>query len=342
MATTAQNTLSAQAEKCFENIIKNIENVRTFSTKNKDLIVESIEVLKTIFVTASDRLIEFENHKCVLMPTYAEAISWSNMATQSVNNNKTSHVVTIHPTDSTQINSEVTKALIKQTVNPWKLNVRVNKLKSIGRGGIIMECSLKEECDKIKDRVNQKLHGKVEAKIPNKKLPKMIIKNISADVIEDDILQMIFSQNPHVGDLITKGEKLNLIRIQKTRMGLKHAIIEVSPLVWSYFQSNNFLYISFSRCKVDEYNYVIQCYKCHGYGHFARECTSAELCANCGNLHKTEDCKSRELSCVNCIKFNEKVKNSVKRVNINHKANDKCCSSYKRIISIIKSKIDGN
>ncbi len=65
------------------------------------------------------------------------------------------------------------------------------------------------------------------------------------------------------------------------------------------------------------------------------------MCVNCGEEHKTENCQTPDhINCVNCKRYNERVKAPLSRTNIKHKANDKCCPSYQRVNNIIKSKID--
>jgi hypothetical protein len=336
MASSAQHTFSASAENLLEIIIKNVSNVRNFSTKNKDAIGDSVDELRRIITEANGRINELENHVCTKVPTYAEVMSLS----PPLNKIKTTHVVTIHPTDVTQINSNTTKSLIMQTVNPCELKVRINKLRNIGRGGVIIECSTKEECEKIIRKVDEKLKGKMDAKIPQKRRPKLIIKNIPGEVNDEDLLQTISKQNPNINE-ITLREEMKLIRTLKTRVGTKHAIIEVSPVLWNTFNNFNFLYILFSRCKVEEYNHVIRCFKCQGYGHFARDCNLKDMCVNCGEEHKTKNCQTPDHNnCVNCKRYNERVKAPLSRTNIKHKANDQCCPSYQRVNNIIKSKID--
>jgi hypothetical protein len=226
-----------------EIIIKNVSNLRDFSTKNKDAIGDSVEVLRKIITEANGRINELESHVCAKVPTYAEVMSSS----PPLNKIKTTHVVTIHPTVITQINSSTTKSLIMQTVNPSELKVRINKLRNISRGGVIIECSTKDECEKIIRKVDEKLKGKMDAKIPQKRRPKLIIKNIPNEVNDENILQTISKQNPNINEITLKGEEMKLIRTLKTTVRPKHAIIEVSPVIWNILNNNNFLYILFSR-----------------------------------------------------------------------------------------------
>jgi hypothetical protein len=95
MASSAQHTFSASAENLLEIIIKNVSNVRNFSTKNKDAIGDSVDELRRIITEADGRINELENHVCTKVPTYAEVMSLS----PPLNKIKTTHVVTIHPMD---------------------------------------------------------------------------------------------------------------------------------------------------------------------------------------------------------------------------------------------------
>jgi hypothetical protein len=57
---------------------------------------------------------------------------------------------------------------------------------------------------------------------------------------------------------------------------------------------------SFEREKYAPHLRVIQCRKCHGFGHMAAKCDKNEQCGKCSHNHATAECTSNERKCINC------------------------------------------
>lgn len=54
---------------------------------------------------------------------------------------------------------------------------------------------------------------------------------------------------------------------------------------------------------------ILCCFKCKGFNHKASECKNNEVCVECLEDHKTNECnKERINKCINCERANEKLK----------------------------------
>ncbi|KAF8219261.1 hypothetical protein L208DRAFT_1553222, partial [Tricholoma matsutake] len=72
--------------------------------------------------------------------------------------------------------------------------------------------------------------------------------------------------------------------------------------------------VSVTKCKREP----IRCLKCQGYNHVAHECIiSRDICARCGENHRTSDCSAATLLCTPCRKCG-------------HASNDWTCPTFLR------------
>ena len=62
---------------------------------------------------------------------------------------------------------------------------------------------------------------------------------------------------------------------------------------------------------------IDMCYKCKSFGHYAKDCEDEEYCGKCSLNHRTDECTSANLCCINC----KRQKNTV----TNHDVFSKSC-----------------
>lgn len=79
-------------------------------------------------------------------------------------------------------------------------------------------------------------------------------------------------------------------------------VIEVSADIRTLLRSKQKIYLRYTSCRFDDHVRVLQCYKCLGFGHAAKDCTRTAHCAYCAGEHESKTCKSRsdDLTCYNC------------------------------------------
>ncbi|GJQ88490.1 hypothetical protein Trydic_g4854 [Trypoxylus dichotomus] len=81
---------------------------------------------------------------------------------------------------------------------------------------------------------------------------------------------------------------------------------------------------------VEDWMYVVRCFKYRGYGHTSRTCRGKEVCAQCGGEHRSGECKEKKRDCPMC-----------KRVGATpraHSAMDYNCPQYQRRLEIEKQR----
>lgn len=116
-------------------------------------------------------------------------------------------------------------------------------------------------------------------------------------------------------------------------------IIEVDPETHENLLKKEKVYIGWQIVKVEDHLDIIRCFKCLGYGHFARECKNKKSCFKCDGEHDGGGCSVVEgdYQCVNCIR-------AVKRFSVNiktgHSAFDKECPCYLRIVRSQVNKVN--
>ena len=87
--------------------------------------------------------------------------------------------------------------------------------------------------------------------------------------------------------------------------------------------------VGFDRCKISKSVHVMRCYGCGQFNHKSTECKNKQACSKCGDEHKTSECTSSSLKCVNCVLANS-VRNL--KLDVRHAANDYNCPMFKKQI----------
>ena len=64
----------------------------------------------------------------------------------------------------------------------------------------------------------------------------------------------------------------------------------------------NEITVGLSICKIYDRMFIKRCNKCQGLGHYYKECQKTEsTCAKCSGEHRTDECTSSTLKCINCV-----------------------------------------
>ena len=79
------------------------------------------------------------------------------------------------------------------------------------------------------------------------------------------------------------------------------------------------------------------CYYCQRYGHLEANCTAKlnkedPYCHKCAGSHRSKDCNSDNMKCINCIRF--------KKSEVDHMATRRCCPILELEIERIKTITD--
>ena len=116
-------------------------------------------------------------------------------------------------------------------------------------------------------------------------------------------------------------------------------IVECDSKSHSYLLSRGRVNFGWSRPYVFNHISVLQCFKCLGYKHYAKDCKAkSSVCSKCGENHSYKDCKSQTTRCVNCV--NKNTMNKTKNIDTNHTALDRECPCRTIIIKELDQRVD--
>ena len=129
----------------------------------------------------------------------------------------------------------------------------------------------------------------------DKKMPRMIIKNIRLEFISDDIIQTIFHEYPVIADLLTSNtnDKIKVITILKNDSKQTGSIIlEVSPNIRKILIKGNRVKLGMCVYPIFDNLRLNLCSICMRTGHIAKYCRSLNnTCGICSLNHVTKTCQ---------------------------------------------------
>ncbi|GBN23375.1 hypothetical protein AVEN_79459-1 [Araneus ventricosus] len=140
------------------------------------------------------------------IPTFAEVASTpigppSKARALSRSRQLREHNVMIYPKEEGS-STEQTKRIIQSKVIPPQLDVKVNNVKNIGKGGIIINSPTSEDFDKLilefqrKDEIREKF----EITKPKLKDPSIIIFNVNEDLTKEAFIEGSKNQNDELAE----------------------------------------------------------------------------------------------------------------------------------------------
>ena len=336
----SNKTLSSGDKKNLKTCFEEIDN--TFN-EYKNTITDLMNELKNLAKKSNE----------TSKKSYSEAIR-SQTQQQNQKQFKSKEVVIIYPTED--MTSEDLKTKIKSKLNIKTIgNIGINSIKKIKNNGVVIECNDKNQCKILEQNINENLSDVCKASLPTKKNPRLIVYNIYDDKDSDktkeqqmeEIKESIVAQNEAINEYMktTNSEVLKTKFFIKSKSeNFKHLVIEVSPELRKIINNLQKLNINWSRNSVKDFISITRCFKCLGFGHTKANCDSkTEHCSTCASTHSHQTCKAQQsgINCVNCLKYNEKIKNSnIKQLDTKHNALYSECPSLQRIKNLIISKIN--
>lgn len=153
--------------------------------------------------------------------------------------------------------------MVKNTVDPAKLQVGIRRLKNISKGGILVDVNTKADYEKLETELNtnEVLKEKIKIRKAEKLKPRVIIYNVGENLENDELLECLASQN----DPLIAGV-FNIEFKMKSRMGT-NVIISTEPNVFQEVIKRGTLYIKWSRHNMREFIRPLRCFKRWKYGH---------------------------------------------------------------------------
>lgn len=228
--------------------------------------------------------------------------------------------------------SDITRKQLVENLNP--VNYVVNSTINTKSGGVIINCASSEERNKLKINATAVLGDNYDVSVPTKCLPRVRVFGYSQNYNESEFINAFKSQNSHLLSDICYVKVIAMFTSQ-SRFGAK---IEVDSISLSKLIEAGKVSIGFEYAWVREDLNVRRCYKCFGFNHNARKCTSDIFrCPLCAGEHQRNECSSKTERCITCL-------NAINlfhlKIDPNHSALSSSCPSYLHRIDLARRSID--
>ncbi|XP_039446527.1 uncharacterized protein LOC120425953 [Culex pipiens pallens] len=242
-------------------------------------------------------------------------------------------VIVIKPNENNQSN-EQTRTFLKSNLDP-KLH-KINNFKNGRDGSIIAQCAPGQNLSKVKSDIENKIGQNYTAFVSNG-LPKLKIVGMSEKYAPEDFIDLLTTQNDEI--FIEHVKVVSSYENPRIKYNKFSVIVEVNNDTFDALIEAGKVNIGFDRCSVFEAIKVLRCFKCGEFGHMSTTCTKNETCSKCSESHKTSECTSTVMKCVNCLKKNKEQKMNL---DVNHAAFSSKCPVFRHLLAIKKDRMYEN
>jgi hypothetical protein len=246
--------------------------------------------------------------------------------------------VVIRPINSKQ-SSSVTEFDILHNANPINENIKINDVKRVSSGAIVVGCSNELDCKKLKNIVSDKLSNRYQVKELSVLRPQVRLVGISSEISKEGVVDCLRKQN---SELFAASSHCELIRYWPTakNKNVFQANLKVDIDTYSMLLSAGTVIIGLNGCSIYDAVSVLRCYNCSGFHHGSKSCKNKACCPLCGGEHMMRDCKADESlhKCPNCTSLKTKPEG----LDLCHAAlNVDKCFAYKQALKKLKSDLFG-
>lgn len=288
-----------------------------------------------IILLLKQKVAELEYTKSQNIPpmrSYSEVAAQQNPShpnTNSIQNNIPSLIII----PKTKQHADTTKKDLQQNIKPADIKIGIKNTRSMKNGGLIVKCNNKNDVDKLRDEIANKL-TEYEVQLSKMRKPRIKIVGYEGNLNSDDIEKCLREQNDFIHDV----DDLNITYIKQNNKNHTQTIFgECSSTLFAKFCDAKKVYLQWQRIPVYEDIGIQRCFKCQGFFHKNTSCPNNIACVYCGGRHDIRECPKTTKKCNNCMEANS---HYGQKYQVDHEASDSLCPSYQYHLRALRSKID--
>lgn len=316
----------------------NSEELRSSFTEIMRVVMEQNNVIHNLTGIINEKEKTIETLTAIMekppMKTYAQALKTKEeQATRKQEFKdivKAKQSVRVIPRDGKE--NVNTIKMIKSKVDPKDLDIGITGIKSLNRGGVIIECENREDANKLIERIKDIDEFKDHTcEKMEKRKPQLVLYNVDPEIDSIQLIEQIYDYNEEISNVGEIQIKYNY----KGRNG-NNWIISLNPNDFRKIIRKKKLKIKWSVVEIKEYLKPMLCYKCGRFGHISKYCKNESKCLNCGGNHEIKNC-DKDTECLNCKYSNSRFKTNY---SLAHRCNENSCPIWIKEIQRITNITD--
>lgn len=223
--------------------------------------------------------------------TFAKVVSRSDKSSYSA--------ALISPTPSIVVETKDKEVVDKLKEVMSKTVMKGNRIET-SYGKVVIKGPDLNKLGRLRSKIGEELQ--IPANISKCKLtkPRVKVANIDSKIDQTTLQKDILARNGFTE------EGFRIVHSFENRTsGKTTAIAETSTDTYRKIMETGKLYVGWQRCPVFNDDNVHVCFKCNGFNHNKKNCSTI-VCYKCGDKHKAAECTSEAVRCNNCFATNKK------------------------------------
>lgn len=314
--------LSWKCTDCTENcLLLNNGEIKNFLDEKIETALSALDGKLASFkseistLISSNSLHTLDNINPLPQPSYSDILK-----------NKTQPAVIVLPKNPDQSVSK-TKCDMLEKIDPINSELQFTKVKTVKNGGMVIGCHSKEESEKLRKMVQEKMSDSYVVRELNGISPRIRIVGMTEKYREDVLINYFLKCN---SDLMSHTTNCKLIKLYPTKKNkdIYQAILQLDRNSYDKIIKAGNIFIGYDSCCVFDAIHIYRCFNCNEFHHNSNKCNKPVSCPRCSLNHDVKRCQSESLCCSNCL--NLKNKHNIE-ISTDHAVWDlDKCSAYSR------------